>query len=87
MLILMVCGAISLSLLSTHIKSHIALDLLNKMLVYPPEKRITVTEALAHPFFGILHDEEDEPSATSTVTDDWEGARTLEEYRGASLAW
>jgi len=41
----------------------VALDLLRKMLTIHPGKRITVDEALAHPFFGQLHSPEDEPVA------------------------
>ena len=33
------------------------------MLVIAPEKRITVEEALEHPFFAEFHDPEDEPLA------------------------
>jgi len=38
-----------------------ALDLLKRMLVCDPKDRITVDEALAHPWFEELHREEDEP--------------------------
>lgn len=38
-----------------------ALDLLRKMLSIHPKKRLTVEEALAHPFFRQLHSVEDEP--------------------------
>lgn len=36
-------------------------DLLGKMLVFDPRKRITVDEALQHPYFSRLHDPTDEP--------------------------
>lgn len=39
----------------------LALDVLKKMLVIAPEKRITVAEALTHPYFAEFHDPEDEP--------------------------
>ena len=39
-----------------------AIDLLRKMLVIDPEKRITVEEALKHPYLEKLHAPEDEPS-------------------------
>lgn len=37
------------------------LDLLRKMLQIHPRKRITIEEALKHPFMSQLHSEEDEP--------------------------
>lgn len=40
-----------------------AVDLLEKMLVLDTDKRITATEALAHPYFAQYHDPEDEPEA------------------------
>jgi len=41
----------------------LALDLLRRMLTFAPEKRITVEEALAHPYFKALHDPADEVCA------------------------
>eukprot|EP01059_Diplonema_ambulator_P011752 TRINITY_DN2178_c3_g1_i1.p1 TRINITY_DN2178_c3_g1~~TRINITY_DN2178_c3_g1_i1.p1 ORF type:complete len:416 (+),score=132.35 TRINITY_DN2178_c3_g1_i1:75-1250(+) len=38
----------------------LAMDLMNRMLVFHPQKRITVTAALEHPYLEELHDEEDE---------------------------
>ena len=43
--------------------SPLALDLLKKMLVIDPLKRIDVEQALEHPFFAEFHDPEDEPVA------------------------
>jgi len=40
-----------------------ALDLLSRMLTFSPKKRITVEEALKHPFLAKLHDPNDEPVA------------------------
>jgi len=40
-----------------------ALDLLEKMLAIHPRKRITVVDALQHPFLAPLHSPEDEPVA------------------------
>lgn len=37
-----------------------AIDLLNKLLEFDPSKRITVEEALAHPYLSAYHDEDDE---------------------------
>jgi len=37
-----------------------AIDLLKKMLVFDPARRITINEALQHPYMSRLHMEEDE---------------------------
>jgi serine/threonine protein kinase len=41
--------------------SPLAIDLLEKMLVFSPAKRLTIEQALAHPFLRDLHDCDDEP--------------------------
>ncbi|XP_061543770.1 LOW QUALITY PROTEIN: mitogen-activated protein kinase 14B [Phycodurus eques] len=41
----------------------LAVDLLEKMLVLDTDKRITASEALAHPYFAQYHDPADEPEA------------------------
>jgi serine/threonine protein kinase len=41
----------------------LALDLLEKLLAFNPAKRITVEEALRHPYLEPYHDPEDEPTA------------------------
>ncbi|RMX72344.1 hypothetical protein D0869_14714 [Hortaea werneckii] len=43
--------------------SDLALDLLEKLLAFNPVKRITVEEALRHPYLEPYHDPEDEPGA------------------------
>jgi mitogen-activated protein kinase 1/3 len=43
--------------------SPLALDLLEKLLAFNPVKRITVEEALRHPYLEPYHDPEDEPTA------------------------
>lgn len=39
-----------------------AIDLIKKMLTFDPERRITIEEALAHPYMERLHFEDDEPT-------------------------
>lgn len=43
--------------------SELALDLLEKLLAFNPAKRITVDEALQHPYLEPYHDPDDEPTA------------------------
>uniref|UniRef100_A0A7S2JNX2 Mitogen-activated protein kinase n=1 Tax=Cyanoptyche gloeocystis TaxID=77922 RepID=A0A7S2JNX2_9EUKA len=50
----------------------LALDLLDKMLVFNPAKRITVEEALEHPYMASLHDPTDEPVAHAVFNFDFE---------------
>eukprot|EP00730_Choanoeca_flexa_P015743 TRINITY_DN7297_c0_g1_i1.p1 TRINITY_DN7297_c0_g1~~TRINITY_DN7297_c0_g1_i1.p1 ORF type:complete len:364 (+),score=87.39 TRINITY_DN7297_c0_g1_i1:192-1283(+) len=45
-----------------------ALDLLNRMLTFNPQHRITVEEALAHPFLEQYYDPEDEPVCEEPFT-------------------
>ncbi|KAJ1800460.1 MAPK protein hog1 [Coemansia sp. RSA 2399] len=47
----------------------LAVDLLEKMLVFDPRSRITAAEALAHPYLETYHDEADEPVSASMF--DW----------------
>jgi serine/threonine protein kinase len=39
----------------------VALDLLERLLAFDPAERITVEEALEHPYLAIWHDPNDEP--------------------------
>lgn len=43
--------------------SDLALDLLEKLLAFNPVKRITVEDALRHPYLEPYHDPDDEPTA------------------------
>jgi mitogen-activated protein kinase 7 len=46
-------------------ETDVALDLLEQLLAFDPARRITVEEALEHPYLGIWHDPNDEPDCPS----------------------
>jgi serine/threonine protein kinase len=50
----------------------LAVELLDRMLMFNPAKRITVEEALAHPYLESLHNDEDEPVADSVFSFEFE---------------
>jgi serine/threonine protein kinase len=50
----------------------LALELLQRLLAFNPSKRLTVEEALAHPYLASLHDPSDEPLAHATFPFDFE---------------
>jgi len=52
--------------------SDLAIDFLEKLLQFSPEKRITVDEALKHPYMSSLHDPTDEPICESPFSFDFE---------------
>lgn len=47
----------------------VALDLLEKMLVFDPRKRIDATQSLSHEYVAPYHDPTDEPEAAEKF--DW----------------
>ncbi len=47
-------------------------DLLDKLLTFDPNKRITVENALAHPYLTAYYDPTDEPVAEKPFTFDME---------------
>eukprot|EP01138_Halocafeteria_seosinensis_P001741 gb/GECG01001784.1/.p1 GENE.gb/GECG01001784.1/~~gb/GECG01001784.1/.p1 ORF type:complete len:537 (+),score=84.51 gb/GECG01001784.1/:1-1611(+) len=49
-----------------------ALDLLSKMLTFDPQKRISVQEALEHPYLADYHCPEDEPEASQALPEDFD---------------
>merc|ERR1711988_75811 len=50
----------------------LAIDLMNRMLVYDPSARITAAEALEHPYLKELHQPEDEKAAECEFDFEWE---------------
>jgi len=64
----------------------LALDLLERMLTFAPEKRISVDEALAHPYLKLLHDPSDEPVADSPFDVDFEDV-DLDRDQLKALLW
>lgn len=57
----------------------LAIDLLEKIFVWDPTKRITVTNALNHPFLRHLHDPEDEPVASTKFSFEYESDQLTKE--------
>jgi serine/threonine protein kinase len=55
-----------------------ALDLLDRMLDLNPNTRITINEALEHPFLASLHDDEDEPVFQGSFDFSFEADTTLD---------
>ncbi|KAI9347067.1 MAP kinase [Pilaira anomala] len=58
-----------------------AIDLLNKLLEFDPSKRIDVEEALSHPYLSAYHDEDDEPTHSSTFDFSFEVVDAIEEMK------
>eukprot|EP00802_Teleaulax_amphioxeia_P011946 Tamp_11984.p1 GENE.Tamp_11984~~Tamp_11984.p1 ORF type:complete len:475 (+),score=81.55 Tamp_11984:118-1542(+) len=49
-----------------------SIELLEGLLTFDPDRRMTVEQALASQFMQGLHDPEDEPVAAATINSDWE---------------
>ena len=49
-----------------------AIDLLKKMLVFDPNKRISIEEALKHPYMSKYHDPNDEPTGQPVCAFDFD---------------
>lgn len=58
-----------------------ALDLLDKMLAFDPSSRISVEQALEHPYLHIWHDASDEPDCPTTFNFDFEVVEEVPEMR------
>ncbi|XP_073135527.1 mitogen-activated protein kinase 4-like isoform X2 [Henckelia pumila] len=59
--------------------SSLALDLLGKLLKFDPSQRITVDEALSHPYLSSLHDINDEPICSKPFSFEFEQPSIMEE--------
>lgn len=58
------------------------MDLLDKMLQLDVEKRVTATEALAHPYFDRFRDVEEETEAQESYDDSLEHEKlSIDEWR------
>lgn len=60
-----------------------ALDLLRRMLVFNPNKRITVREAMRHPFLESLHDEADDHCVYRLFSFDESAHKTVADVKRA----
>lgn len=57
----------------------LAVDLMERMLIFDPRKRITVEEALNHPYLASLHDINDEPTCQAPFSFDFEEPNLTED--------
>lgn len=62
-----------------------ALDLLDKMLAFDPSSRISVEQALEHPYLQVWHDASDEPDCPTTFNFDFEVIEDLGDMRRVIL--
>ncbi|TPX06726.1 uncharacterized protein E0L32_002222 [Thyridium curvatum] len=62
-----------------------ALDLLDRMLAFDPSSRISVEQALEHPYLQIWHDASDEPDCPTTFNFDFEVIDDVGEMRNMIL--
>ena len=58
----------------------LAVDLVDKMLVTDPKKRISVVGALQHPYLNSLHDESDEPTCPHPFDFDFDIQKMLRSH-------
>lgn len=58
-----------------------ALDLLERMLAFDPSRRITVNEAIKHPYLSIWHDPADEPVCSEKFEFSFESVNEMEELK------
>ncbi|KAF9592984.1 hypothetical protein IFM89_019561 [Coptis chinensis] len=72
------CPRLSLASVFPHVHSE-AIDLVEKMLTFDPTQRITVEEALAHPYLARLHNTDYEPICPKPFSFDFEKQPLMEE--------
>ena len=63
----------------------LAIDLLERMLDFDPTQRITVDEALAHPYLAVYHDPNDEPVHQCPFDFQFEELETIESLKACIL--
>jgi serine/threonine protein kinase len=63
-----------------------ALDLLDRMLAFDPSSRISVEQALEHPYLQIWHDASDEPSCPTTFDFHFEVVEDISEMKKMILS-
>lgn len=76
------CKKIPFQNLFSNINNNInplAIDLLEKLLIFNPSKRITVDDALKHPYLKLYHDPNDEPMAEKIPEDFFDFDRKKDE--------
>jgi serine/threonine protein kinase len=61
-----------------------ALDLLEKLLKFDPAQRITVEEALKHPYVEAYHDPEDEPVHERSFDFSFEAVEKVDDMKSNS---
>lgn len=61
------------------------LDLLRRLLDFNPDTRISVTEALEHPYLRVWHDPKDEPDCPHKFDLDFEAIDDMDEIRQAIM--
>jgi len=71
------CERVNLHKLYPHCNP-LAVDLIDRMLVFDPYKRLTVEEALDHPYLASLHDLADEPAAEQPFVFEFEADNITE---------
>lgn len=71
------------SLTQCDLNSTQARDLLSKMLVIDPEKRISVEDALSHPFVRVWHDDSEvNAPASGTYDESFEQIQSVRQWKG-----